>query len=162
MTLSKCQYGYLNQQVILFILQYEIHSLQRHPEMPCRSVAALTPKLSEQRYALRLVVFPCRYLPSPFPFFQPILPSPLSHISSVAVPHLLHRRINPYCPTSLPPFSPNAIFTAYLVCHPHHPRAIIRPQVGSHSLSIFAQSVTVLPTHFDISATVLVRRCLLI
>ena len=37
--------GYLNQQLILFRLQYETHSLQMHTKSPCRSVFASTPKL---------------------------------------------------------------------------------------------------------------------
>ena len=121
MTLSKCQDGYLNKQVILFRSQYETHSLQMHPEFPCRSVVALTPKLSEQQYVLRLVVSPCQYLPSPSPFFQPISPSPSSHTSSVAVPHILYRRIRLCCPTSTPPCSSAAVFTADLVCNPYYP-----------------------------------------
>ena len=63
MTLSKRQNGYLNQRVILFILQYETHSLQMHPKSPCRSIVAPTPKLSERQHALRLVVFSCQYFP---------------------------------------------------------------------------------------------------
>ena len=119
--------------------------------MPCRSVVAYTTKLLERQYALRLVVVPCRYLPSPSPFFQPISQSPSSHISSVAVLHLLHICTHPCFPASPPQFSYAAVFTADLVCHPHYPRATIHPQVGSCSLSIFAQSVAVLTTHFYIS-----------
>ena len=151
MTLPKGKDGYLNQQVILFRLQYETHSLQIHPESPCRSVVTLTPKFLDQQYALRLVVVTYQYLPSPLPFFQPIFPSPLSHISSVAVTHLFRRRIYPCCPASPPPCLSSNVFTADLVCHPYHHRAMIRPQVGSCSLSIFAQSIAVLPTHFAIS-----------
>ena len=185
MILSKRKDEYLNQPVILFRLQYEIHSLQIHPKLPCRSVVAPTPKLSERRYALRLVVVPCQYFPSPPPFFQTISPYPLSHISSISVPHIIRRHIHICCSASPPPCSSAAIFAADLFFHPHYPRATIRPQVGSFSLSIFAQSVAVLPTHFSISvvshliwyrptsppppypsilsqisATVLVRRCL--
>ena len=133
MTLKK-KNGYLNQWVILFRLQYDTHSLEMHPESPCRSVVTPTPKLSEQRYALRLVVVPCRHFTSPLSFFQPISPSPSSHISSVAVPHLFHRRIHPCCPASPPLCSSAAGFAADIVCHPHYPGATIRPQVGSHSL----------------------------
>ena len=150
MTLSNRQDGHLKQQVILFRLKYKTHSLQMHPESPCRSVVAPTPKLSERRYALRLVVAPCRYLPSPLPFFQSISPSLLSHISSFSVLHLLHRPIYPYCPTSTTPCSSASVFTADLVFHPHYTGATIRPQVGSRSLSIFDQSVAVLTTHFAI------------
>ena len=93
-TLSKRQDGYLNQRVILFRLQYETHSLQMNTELPCMYVAAPTPNLSDQRYPLSLVVVPGWYFPIPSPFFQPILPSPSYHISSVAIPHLLHRHIH--------------------------------------------------------------------
>ena len=108
MTLLKRQDEYLNQRVILFRLQYETRSLQMHPELPCRSVVAPMPKLSEQRYALRLVVVPCWYLPSSVPFFQPIffhlrcptsllLPSRI-YFASVSIPvfpHLRHRACPP-------------------------------------------------------------------
>ena len=171
--------------MVLFRLQYETHSLQMHPKSPCRSIVAPTPKLLERLYALRLVVIPCQYLPSPSPFFQPISPSSSSHISFFAVPHLLHRLIHPCCPASPPLCSSAAVFTADLVCHPQYPGATIHPQVVSRSLSIFSQSVAVLTTHFSISvvphliccrptsplppylsllscisATVLVRRCI--
>ena len=151
MTLLKVQDRYLNQWVILFILQYETHSLQMHPKLLCRSVVALTPKLSEQLHAVRSVVVPCQNLPSPSPFFQPVSTYPSSHISSVAVPHLLCRRINPCCTASPPPVSSAAALTSDLVCHPHYPGAMICRQVGSFSLSIFAQSVAVLPTYLAIS-----------
>ena len=91
MTLLKRQYGYLNQQVILFRFQYETHSLQMHPESPCRSVVAPTPKLSNRRYTLRLVVVTCRYFPSPSPCFQPISKYLSSRISSAADQSLLSR-----------------------------------------------------------------------
>ena len=120
MTLSKRQDGDLNQRVILFRLQYETHSLKMHPELPCRSVVSDTPKLSEGGYALRLVVVPCQYLPSPSPSFQPISPYPPSHISSVDFLHLLSRLIHPCCPTSPPPCSSAAVLTADVVCHPHY------------------------------------------
>ena len=151
MKLSKRQDGYLNQQVILFRLQYETHRLQMHPNLPCRSVITLTLKSLEWRYASRLVVVPCRFFPSLSPFFQPISPSLSSHISYVAVPHLLRRRINTCCPAYTPPCLSAAVFTADLACHPHYPGATIRPQVDSRSLSIFFQSVAVLPTHLSIS-----------
>ena len=147
MTLSKRQYGYLNQQVTLFRLQYETHSLQMHPKSSCRSVVALTPKSSERRYALRLVVVPCQYFPILSPLFQPISPSTLSHIYYVAAPHLLFRRINTCYPASPPLCSSAAVFTDDLVCHTLNYVATIRPQVGSFSLSIFSQSVAVLPSH---------------
>ena len=145
MTLSKHQDGYLNQQVILFRLQYETHSLQMHPKYPCRSVVVPMPKLSELRYALRLVVIPRQYLSSPSPFFQPILPYLLYHISSVAVPCLLRRHIYPCFPASPPPYSSAAVFSANLVCHPHYhvssPRLHFHPpasllQFSSHYLPL--------------------------
>ena len=108
-----------------------------NPKFPCRSVVTLTPKLSEQQYALRLVVVPCQYLPSTSPFFQPISPYPSSHISYIAVLYLLRRRRNTCCPASPPPCFYASIFTADLVCHPHYLRATIRPQFGSRPLSIF-------------------------
>ena len=72
-------------------------------------------------------------------------------MSSVAIPHLLHLRIHPCCPAYLPPCSSAAVFTADIVCHLHFTGSTIRPQVGSRYLSIFAQSVAVLTTHFSIS-----------
>ena len=147
----KRQHGYLNLWVILFRLQYETHTLQMHPKLLCRSIVAPTPKLLERRYTLSLVVVPCQYFLSPSPSFQLISPSPLSHISSISVPHLLRHHIHPCCPESPPPCSSSAVFTSELVCHPHYPGAKIRPQVGSCSLSIFEHSVAVLPTHFAIS-----------
>ena len=92
-----------------------------HPESPCRSVVAPTPKILERKYDLSLVVVPCKYIPSPSPFFQPISPSLSSHISSVAVPHLLCRRIHPCCTASPPPCSSAAVFTADLVCNFYYP-----------------------------------------
>ena len=121
MTLLKRQDGYLSRQVILFRLQYEIHSLQMHSKLLCRSAVALLPNLLEGQYALRLVVVPCQYLPSLSPSFQPILPSPLSHISSVSVPHLLRRCIHPCCPASPTLCSSATVFTADHVCHPYYP-----------------------------------------
>ena len=156
-----------------------------HPKSMCRYVVTPTHNLSKRQYALRLVVVPCQYLPSPSPFFQPISPSPSSNISSVAVMHLLHLRIHPCCPAYSPPCSYAAVFTADIFCHTHYPGATICPQVGSRSLSIFSQSEPILTTHFAISvvphlicchptspppsylslfscisSTVLVRRCL--
>ena len=185
MTLSKRQDEYLNPRVILFRLQYEIHSLQMHPKSPCISIVNPTPKLSERWYALRLVIFPFQYFPSPSPFFQPISPSLSYHMFSVAVPHILRRRVHICCPASPPLCLSAAVFTVDLVYYPHYPGATICPQVGSCSLSIFSQYVAILPTHFAtsviphlfccrpasplpsypyilsrISATVLVRRCL--
>ena len=96
--LSKRQDGFLNKRVILFRLQYETHSLQMHPESPCRSVVALMPKLLKRWYALRLVVVPSQYLPSPSLFFQPIFPSLSSHIYFVAVPRILRRVSIPVFP----------------------------------------------------------------
>ena len=112
---------------------------------------APTPKLSEQQYTLRLVVVPCWYLTIPSPFFQPISSSPSSHISYISVLHLLHRRIHPCCPESSPLWSSTSIFTADFVWHLNYPGATIRSQVGSRSLSIFAQYIAILTTHFVIS-----------
>ena len=159
MTLLKHQDGYLKQQGILFILQYETHSLQMHTKLSCRSAVALTPKLSEWWYALRLLVVSYQYLPSPSPFFQPIYPSPSSHISSVAVPHILHCCIHPCCPVSPPPWSSAAVFTTDLVCHSHYPVATICPQVGSRYLLIFSQSIAVLTTHLAISVVPYIICC---
>ena len=117
-----------------------------HPKSSCRSVVAPMPNLSERRYVIRLVVVPCQYLPSPFPFFQPISPSLSSHISSVAVPHILHVRIHPCCPAYPPPCSSAAVFAADLVCHTHVPGATIRPQVGSRSMLIFPSPLPSLQT----------------
>ena len=102
MASSKRQNGYLNQQVFLFRLQYDTHSLQMHPKLPCMSGVTPTPKLLEQQYALRLVVFTCKYLLSPLLFFQTILPSSLYVISSISLLHLLRRPIYPCCPASSP------------------------------------------------------------
>ena len=126
MTSSKRHNGYLNQWIILFRLKYETHSLQMHPKLSCSSVVAPTPKLLEGRYALRLVVVPCRYFPSLSPLFQPISSSLSSHISSVAVPHLLRRFIHTCCPASPPLCLSAAIFTNDLVCHPHYPTSLPR------------------------------------
>ena len=159
MTLLKRQDGYLNQRVILFRLKYDTHSLQMHPESPCRSVVSPTPKLSEIQYALRLVVVSCWYLPSPLPFFQPISPFLSSHISFVVVPNLLHPRIHPCCPASPPPCYSASVFTDDLVCHPHYHVVMIRPHVGSCSLSTFSQSIAVLTTHLAISVVPYLRCC---
>ena len=138
MTLLKSQDGYLNQRVILFRLKYETHSLQMHLEYPCRSAVAPTHNLSEQRCPRRLVVVPCQYFPSPLPFFQPLSPSPSSHISYIAIPHLLRRHIHTCCPAYPTPCLSAAVSTADPICHTHYPGATILPQVGSCSLSIFA------------------------
>ena len=86
-----------------------------YTELLCRSIVAPMPKLSERRYALRLVVAPCHDFPSPSPSVETISPYLSSHISSVAVPHLLRRRIYPCCPTSLPPCLSANVLTANLV-----------------------------------------------
>ena len=121
MTLSKHQNGYFNQRVILFRLQYETHSLQMNPKLPCRSVFTPTSKPLERRYALRLVVVSCQYFPSPLPSFPPISPYPLSHISSVAVLHILRRRIHPCCPAYPPSCLTAVVFAADIVCHTYYP-----------------------------------------
>ena len=152
MTSLMRQNGYLNQRVILFRLQYETHSLQMHTKSPCRSVISTKPKLSEGRYALRLVVIPCQYFPSPSPSFQPILPSPSSHIFSVSVLHILRLRINPCCPTSMPPWLPASVFTADLVCHPHYNTSTLclccSPTPLLRSSSHYLPSSRVLRRHF--------------
>ena len=105
-----------------------------HPKWLCRSVVAPTPNLLEQQYALRLIIVPCWYLPIPFPSFQTISLSPLSHISSIALPNLPHRHIHPCCPASLPPCSSTAFFTSDLVYHPYYtaspPRLHFHPPVS--------------------------------
>ena len=154
MTLSKRQDGYLNQWVILFILKYETHSLQMHPESPCRSVVAPTPKLLEVQYTLRLVVVPCRYFPSPSPFFQPISPSLPFYISYVADLHLLFCRIHTCCPTSPPLCSSSAVFTAELVFHPHYPTS--PPRLHFHPPA----SLLRFSSHYLPSSRVFRRRCL--
>ena len=146
MTLLKRQDGYLNRQVILFRLQYEIHSLQMHPKSPCRSDIALTPKLLERQYALRLVVVPCRYSTSPSPLFQPISLYPPSHISYVAVPHLLRRRIHPCFPKSPPLCSYASVFTAELVCHPYIPCLCYGPYRIIFHRSVYFVAVVCLPS----------------
>ena len=101
MALLKRQYRYLNQQVNLFSLQYETYSLQMHPKSPCTSAVAPRPKLSERRYALRLVIFPCQYFPVRRRSSNPLhhicrltsllLPSRISSaaVSIPFVPHIL-------------------------------------------------------------------------
>ena len=153
-TVSKLQDGYWNQRVILFRLQYETHSLQMHPKFPCRSVVFPTSKLLERRYALRLVVVSCQYLPSLLPFFQPISPSPSSQISYVSVHHLLCRRIHPCCPGYLLPCSSAAVFTADLICHPHCTASTMLLHCH-HPASLLRFSLHYLP-----SSCVLRRRCL--
>ena len=133
-TSPKRQNGYLNQRIILFRLQYETHSLQMYPKSPCSYVITLTPKSSERRYALRLVVVPCQYLPSLLPSFQPILPSVLSHISYVAarissaalsipvVLNLLHRA----CPLLS---SPLTLYAIPIILHLHRASVVILPRL---------------------------------
>ena len=135
----------------LFRLQYEIHRLQMHPKLLCRSVVAPTPNLTEQQYALWMIVVPCQYFTSPSPSFQPISPSLSSHISSVAVPHLLCCCIHICCPASPPTCSSAAVFIFDLVFHTHYPGATIFLQVRSRYLLIFPQTVAVLPNYFAVS-----------
>ena len=120
-----------------------------HPKSPCRSVIDFTTNLSEQRYALRLVVVTCRYFPSPSPSFQPISSSPSSHLSSVAVPHLLCRHIHSCCPASPPPCLSATVFTTDLVFRPYYPayppRLLCCPPVNMlRSLSYYLPSFRVL------------------
>ena len=130
MTLSKRQDGYLNNQVNLFRLQYETHSLQMHPKLPCRLFVAPTTNISEERYVLRLVVFPCWYLTTLSPFFQPISPSTSSHIYSVAFLHILRRRMYPYLPpirhrSCLPLSSPLTFSNIPIIPLLHHASVVI-------------------------------------
>ena len=134
--------------VSIRVISY-LHHCDRPPLSSLTTLSAL-PIIPERQYALMLVVVSCQYFTSLLPSSQPISPSPSSHISSVDVPHLIHRRIHPCCPASLPVFSSATVFTDELVCHPHYPGATIRPQVGSRSMSIFTRSVAVIPTHFSI------------
>ena len=154
MTLSKHQDQYLNQQVILFRLQYEIHSLQMNPKSVCRSIVSPKPKLLEQKYALRLIVVPCWYFTSPSPFFEPISPSISSHISSVSVPHLLCRCIHTYCPAYTPPCSSAAVFTSEPVCYPYYPAS--PPRLHCYHPTSMLRSLL----HYLPSFRVLCRRCL--
>ena len=125
-----------------------------NPESPCRSVVSPMPKLLEVQYALRLLVVPCIYLPSPLPFFQSISPSSSSQISSVSVLHLLRRHIHPCCPASPPPCSPAAVFTSDLVCHPHYTAYPLRLHCH-HPVSLLRYS-----SHYLPSSCVFLRRCL--
>ena len=93
-----------------------------------------------------LSVVPCRYLPSPSLFLQPISPSLLSHISSDAVPHILRRRIHPCCPASLPQCSFAAVFTSDLVCHPYFPRLCCSPYHIIFNHSVYFAAVVCLPS----------------
>ena len=88
------------------------------------------------------------------PFFQPISPSPSYHISSVAVQHILCRRIHPCCPTSPPAFSYAAVFTVNLVYHPHY--TAYPPRLHYHHPA----SLLRLSSHYLPSSCVLRRRCL--
>ena len=87
------------------------------PQISSTPTLSAIPITTERQYALRLVVVPCLYFPSPLPSFQPISPSRLSHISSVDVLHLLRRCIHPCCPAFPPPCSSTAVFTAELICY---------------------------------------------
>ena len=130
------------------------HSLQMHPKSPCRFVVAPMLKLSEQQYTLRLVVVPCQYFPSLSPSFQTISPSSSSHISSVSVPHLLHRCIHPCCPASTPQCSSAAVFTVDLVYHIHYTEST--PPLHCHPPASLLRS----SSHYLPLFRVLCRRCL--
>ena len=123
-----------------------------YPKLLCRSVVDPTTKLLERQYALRLVVVPCQYFLSPLLSFQPISPSPSSHISSVAAPHILCHHIHPCCPTSTPPCSSAAVFTTELVCHPHYPTS--PPRLHCHTPASLLRS----SSHYLPSSRVLRRR----
>ena len=116
--------SHISSIAIPHLLHRRIHTCCPKSTPPCLSYVVFTTDIvyhthfPEQRYALRLAVVTCKYLPSPSPSLQPISTSLLYHISSVAVPNLLRCRIHPYCPASPPPCSSDAVFTADLVCHP--------------------------------------------
>ena len=105
------------------IYSVAVPHLRHHARLPLSSPLTLSdiPIIPEQKYFLKLVVVPCQYFTSPSPFFQPIFPSPLSHISSVAVPHLLFHCIHTCCPESPPPCSPATVFTSEIIFHPYNP-----------------------------------------
>ena len=90
-----------------------------HPSLSSPLILSAIPIILERQNFLTLVVVPCQYLPSPFPSLQPISPYPLSHISSVAVPQIICRRIHLCCLASLPLCLSTAIFTTDLVFHPY-------------------------------------------
>ena len=117
-----------------------------HPKFPRRSVFAPTPKLLERQYALRLVIFPCQYFPSPSPSFQPI--------SSVAVLHILPRRIYLCCTAYHPPSSSAAVFTADLFFRPYYPES--PPCLHFYPPTSLLRSLL----HYLTSFLVLRRRCL--
>ena len=125
-----------------------------NPESPFRSVVSPTPKLSERRYALRLVVVPCRYCTSPSPVSQPFSPSLSNHISSVVVPHLLRRRIHSCCPAYPPLLLSLDVFTTDLVCLPHYPSS--PPRLHCHPQA----SLLRFSLHYISSSRVLRWRCL--
>ena len=113
------------------------------------------PIIPEQRYALRLVVFPCWCMPSMLPSFQPISPSLSSHISSIAVvPHLLRHHIHPYCPASAPPWSSTDVFTTDLVFHKYYPAS--PPRLHCYPPASLLRSLS----HYLPSFRALLRRCL--
>ena len=133
-----------------------VPNLCHHSCLPLSSLLTLsaTPIILEQLYDLRLVVVPCQYFPNPLPFFQPISPSPLYYISSVAVPHLVHRRIHTCCPVSPPPFSSAAVFTADLVYHTYYPES--PPRLHCYPPASLMRSLS----HYLSSSRVLCCRCL--
>ena len=116
------------------------------PPLSSPLILSAIPSIPDQRYVLRLVVVPCRYFPSTLPCLQPILPCPLSHISSVAVPHLLCRHIHPCCPASPPMCSSAAVFTSDLVYHTYLPRICCGPNRIFFHRSVYFAAVVCLPS----------------
>ena len=125
-----------------------------HPELQCISVVSHTPKLLEWPYAFRLVVPPCQYLPNLLPFFQPIFPSLLSHISSVAVPHHLCYHIHFCCLASPPPCMSAAVLPTDLFFHPKY--SISPPRLHCYPCASLLQSLL----YYLPSFGVIHRRCL--
>ena len=105
-----------------------------HPESPCKSVVAPTPKLLERQYDLWLIVVPYWYLPSPSPSFQPISPYLLSHIPFVSVPHILCVISIPDVPhirhcARLPPSSPLTLSVLPIILHLQCASVVILPRL---------------------------------
>ena len=97
--------------------------------------------------------FPVDILPVCLRFFQLISPSPLSHISSVSVPHIFCRHIHTCFPVYPPQCSSTDVFTAYFTCHPHYPDS------PPHLHCRPPASMLRLSSHYLPSSRVLCRRC---
>ena len=134
--------------VVLHLCQHACPSLYSPLTLSAISI------ILEQRYALRLVFFPCKYFPCPSPPFQTIFPSLSSHISSVAVSHLLRRHIHPSCPASLPPCLSSNVFTTDLVCHHYYSSSPPRLHCYPPASLLWSSS------HYLPSFVVLFRSCL--